>query len=784
MELPDRLVAAGELTLACPASGPWRLRWREPDWLGPLSFNVHRAGRRYCGLADTSDPSVLSLGAATRMPFCGSDDLGSYAGMCLNWEGPVRELELSARAYAQRPVIVFRIEARGEVPQIATGEYRDVSVAWPTFAPRLRSNGGLPAGARTYAHQVAEFALPVFGDHRATGFLFAPHRPAAVLPLMFIAPDGRTLLIAPLDHFHEQTIGVPRNQGDDVRCGWHGDLAEIPPRFATEMALWAAAGPRQALEEWCAFLRQRHATRPRSRYADEGVGKLSYWTDNGAVYYYRTEPGLDYTATLVKVVEQLRAAGVPVASLQIDSWFYPHENLRPISPEGTPIVPPSGAMRWEPRSDVFPEGIHDLRQRTGGLPLTLHSRHFSSRSPYFDRHACWRDGPYAHPCEASFYEMLMEQAAAWGAITYEQDWMAESFLGVRPLRAAAGRCRQWLEMMDTAARDRGLTLQFCMATPADFLQAATLTQVTSIRTSGDYRYLFDNGLNWVWFLHCNALARSLGLNPFKDVFLSHSDTSLAPGEPYAEIEALLAALSTGPVAIGDRIGATVRELVLRCCRADGVLVKPDVPIAAVDACFATNTFLHPAPLIGETYSGHPAGRWSYVATLHACQAKGPLAARVGLEALGAWQPTGPVLIYDWRRGSFARAEPGGGWSCQLDFQDWDYRVVCPLLPGEATVFGDVSKYATVADRHVARIQCRDGCLEMSVLDRPGTLVEVQGYAAEPPRRVDAWVPEAERSIARDSGDERWSWDSTGRWRVRIRVDSNGHTRLRVTLRDA
>ena len=151
-----------------------------------------------------------------------------------------------------------------------------------------------------------------------------------------------------------------------------------------------------------------------------------------------------------------------------------------------------------------------------------------------------------------------------------------------------------------------------MATPADFLQTVTLRQLTSIRTSGDYRYLFDNGLNWVWFLHVNALARALGLNAFKDVFISDR-----AAEPYAEVEALLAALSAGPVGIGDAIGAADRELVMRTCREDGVLVKPDVPLAAIDRCFLRHGHLTPSLLVGETYSGHAAQRWHYVVTLHA-----------------------------------------------------------------------------------------------------------------------------------------------------------------------
>jgi len=233
---------------------------------------------------------------------------------------------------------------------------------------------------------------------------------------------------------------------------------------------------------------------------------------------------------------------------------------------------------------------------------------------------------------------MMADAARWGAITYEQDWMVETFLGVRGLREQAGRARAWQEHLDAGAAAHGLHLQWCMATPADFFQTVTMRQLASIRTSGDYRYLFDNGLNWVWFLHTNALARALGLVPFKDVFLSHGATSMSDGEPYAEVEALLASLSAGPVGIGDQLGCTDRDLVMRTCREDGVLVKPDVPIAAVDQCFRANSFFEPSALIGECYSAHPAGRWVYVASFNAHRGKQPLDVRVELAALGESRP--------------------------------------------------------------------------------------------------------------------------------------------------
>ena len=153
------------------------------------------------------------------------------------------------------------------------------------------------------------------------------------------------------------------------------------------------------------------------------------------------------------------------------------------------------------------------------------------------------DGPYAVPTTPEAYERWLDQCLAWGVETFEHDWMVEVFFGVRWLRAVPGRARTWQEGIDRAARERGITIQWCMATPADFAQTVTLTQVTSVRTSGDHGYIATAGQLWAWFCTTNALARSLGLMPFKDVFRADPEVAGDNGEP----EALLSALSTGPV---------------------------------------------------------------------------------------------------------------------------------------------------------------------------------------------------------------------------------------------
>ena len=126
--------------------------------------------------------------------------------------------------------------------------------------------------------------------------------------------------------------------------------------FATTLAVWAGEGPRRVLEDWASALRRRHGTVRTGRYEDAVLARLSYWTDNGAAYWYRTHPGLDMPETLERAVAAVEEA-VPVASVELDSWFYPHEITRQVGDEGPDQVPPTGALLWEPREDVLPQGI-------------------------------------------------------------------------------------------------------------------------------------------------------------------------------------------------------------------------------------------------------------------------------------------------------------------------------------------------------------------------------------------------------------------------------------------
>jgi hypothetical protein len=759
-----RLEAAGGLALVSDEDG-LRVEWSEPDWLGPMGLELLVRGERFTG----ARPAEIR-------PSSGEDTLGSYQVWELVWRRPPLPLRTFVRAYRERALLVFRIEASEDLTGIATRVLDAPAISFPRLWTARRRAGGVAEGTLAFAHQYTEFALPSYSDASFGGFGLLPDRPALVAPLWLNAPDGRSLMLAPLDAFHEQAIAVPRDAeraGEGVRCGWHGDLDAVPRGFATELALFAGAGPRQLLEAWAAFLRARHGTRRPTRYADDVVGRLSYWTDNGAAYWYRVEPGADMPATLERVARSLREAEIPFRTFELDSWWYPHQIPRAVG-EGTPErVPPTGMLAWEPRPDVLPDGVAALAARIDA-PLVLHSRHFSSHSPYWERYDAWRDGEQAHPKSPEFFDHLLAQAASWGAVSYEQDWLVESWVGVRGLREAPGRARAWQEALDRAAAANGLSLVWCMATPADFFQTVTLERVVSIRTSGDYRYLVGGRVLWRWFLLNNALARAFGLWPFKDVFLSSPVGVGIDGDPHAEAEALLAALSAGPVGIGDRAGRSDRALVLRTCRADGVLVKPDAPIAAIERCYRGDALRDARILVGETYSDHPAGRFAYVASFHVGSAEGTAGARVALADLGDSAPTGPVIAYDWRSGTCAPLGPGDALDVALERQGWDLRVLAPVLPGEIALLGDVSMYACAGDRRVRDVRSREGALELDVLGAPGERVEIAAWSARAPASVEIGDVRADRKaegVRRDA--------ATGLLRVPLRVGPSGRARLRI-----
>ncbi|CAN5553573.1 hypothetical protein BH10ACT3_BH10ACT3_22670 [soil metagenome] len=282
------------------------------DWFGPAV--LQRAG----------EPLTLGEGTAIN----GVDDLGQWTATA--WLGVGRitagpnssRLDASVCAYEDEPILVFSLLAPvGIEADLATGTFEEPSVAWPAFSPLDRAENGVPEDAAAFGYQYMEFALPTSAGPNMEDWVRWPFRPPVMQPLMMVSERG-TVMLAPLDQFPEQVIAVPKDAesvADGVRCGWHGDLESVPRGFGTELAVIAGADARECLDRWAAILCRRAGTKRLARGIDRVGSKVSYWTDNGAAYWYRTEGGRDVTQTLEATLADLRDRDIPYDAVQLDS---------------------------------------------------------------------------------------------------------------------------------------------------------------------------------------------------------------------------------------------------------------------------------------------------------------------------------------------------------------------------------------------------------------------------------------------------------------------------------
>ncbi len=120
-----------------------------------------------------------------------------------------------------------------------------------------------------------------------------------------------------------------------------------------------------------------------------------------------------------------------------------------------------------------------------------------------------------------------------------------------------------------------------------------IPRVTQARVSDDYQtHISHPDSHFQWNIGVTSMfADALGMAPYKDVFWSSSNEPGAPSkapvmEPVSDREILIATLSTGPVTPGDAINYTNVKRIMRCCRQDGLILKPDRPITLIDPLVA------------------------------------------------------------------------------------------------------------------------------------------------------------------------------------------------------
>ena len=416
--------------------------------------------------------------------------------------------------------------------------------------------------------------------------------------LFDLAHRGETdvVILSPLSHFMATSLYQRKTSSDStLEYGVLGSISTIPANYMQSfMVFYSSHGINTGVQEWGKTMQQAFNRTNEHRLSDITVNYLGYYTNNGGYYYYNTEPGINYEETVVDVAHQLK---FPYHYMEFDSWWY-HKGTG------------GGVSEWRALPDVFPDGLVTVHHRLENIPLAAHNRWWAYDNVYKDKYAFALDEgakkalPYGND---SFWLDFFVEARGWGLVSYVQDWLAPQTLQFHPIHDDINLGEQWLKSMGKGADQNGINIQYCMSYPRHFLQALEIPRVTHARASIDYAVTLMNHEQSQWNIGITSMIiDALGIAPFKDVLWT---TSVEPGSPYSsnaservpDRQILIATLSTGPVAVGDGINFTNIERLMRCCRQDGLILKPDRALTTINELVADWALNGDKPQ-GELYS--------------------------------------------------------------------------------------------------------------------------------------------------------------------------------------
>jgi hypothetical protein len=494
-------------------------------------------------------------------------------------------------------------------------------------------------------------------------------------PWLFFDSDANTFLLSPASDFMIASTTLGTDQA--IASGIDSRIATLPRGFSQQTLLVVGHGIGRTFDTWGHALTDLQGKSRPANDADLSLNYLGYWTDNGATYYYNFEPDLGYEGTLLAVRDEFAQAGLTLGYLQLDSWFYPK----------------GGSADWRDRSGgiyeyvadamLFADGLTAFQQQLG-LPLLTHARWIDPQSPYRQQYEI--SGNVS--IDPLYWDAIAGYLQNAGVVTYEQDWLgaqAQTAFNLHDPNA-------FMDEMARAMSQNGLTMQYCMALPRHYLQTSRYDNITTIRASND-RF----GRNrWNEFLYASRLAGALGVWPWSDVFMSSETDNL-----------LVSTLSAGPVGVGDRIGSLNTANLLHAVRGDGVIVKPDAPLAPIDQTIINDAGGLGTPMIAATYTDFDASRALYIfgynRTTDAPATFTP--ASLGL--------SGPVFIYNYFNHSGTVADGGAAFSEPI-VNGHAYYIVVPIGPSGIGFLGDAGQFVSLGKKRIASVR-DDGALEATVI---------------------------------------------------------------------
>ena len=547
-------------------------------------------------------------------------------------------------------------------------------------------------------------------------------------PWTFFDSSSQTFILSPATNF--MTAHTSFGPQNELTSGISPKIAFLPQGFTHRTMLVIGEGINRTFDDWgTALTNLSGKVRPRND-ADITLNQLGYWTDNGAAYYYHSDPNRNYQETLSAVKAEYDSKGIALGYIQLDSWFYPKGAGADWNDHSGGIYEYSGATQ------LFGAGLGGFR-RNLGTPLMTHARWIDASSPYRQQYQI--SGNVA--IDPRYWADVARYLKDNGVATYEQDWLSDRAQPEFNLTDPDA----FLDNMSAELARQNLGIQYCMATTRHFLQASRYNNVTSIRASQDH----FSPRRWKEFLYASRLASAVGVWPFTDVFMSTEIGNL-----------ILSTLSAGPVGVGDPLGNAASANLLQTVRADGVIVKPDVPLAPIDRSYQEEARSAGAPVISSTYSEFNGIRTYYVFSWP----QGPdEAAGFRLSDLGLTQS---AYLYDYVAGVGHVANSDD--PLTAPFTDgWSFLVAAPIGRSGIAILGDTGHFVGMGKKRVTDFS-DDGTVHLTLAFAAGEASRtIHGYSSDAP----VVAPES-YAVVYDA--------ATGRFTIELKPGDNGTASIQLS----
>ncbi|CAE7747552.1 unnamed protein product [Symbiodinium sp. CCMP2592] len=662
-------------------------------------------------VGNLSSQSGLVLLSRARTP--GRDALGGYVSEQMIWgrsdtKRPI--MHASIRAYDDDPSFLVFEQFFPEDVRVDAAKWGTKLAAPVTLFPSFKSQG--------HAGDLDCFAYHgVFPQMRNCNLAnYTPtHQGGAPLVLYNATASSRPMTVfAPLTTPKAQHMFA----GDKlIGAGVKGTVPFIPSGWKQTFILSAGFGVLDGMMVWGDRMLKFTGKQRADMYRDDVVGSIGFWTDNGGYYHYATGSNETYEEVLPKVKEYHDSLGIPFKHWQFDSWFYPKDGK--VDPGGG-----GGAVvNWTALPSVFPHGMAYIQSKLG-VPMVMHNRQWSPTSDYVKHEPFkWYASPKAAVPEdpEAFFRWFFTQQEGWGLAMYEQDWMCTEYDNVEALQTNISMGDLWLHGMAAGAESSGRTVQYCMPYAYDVLSASAYPAVTNARATDDYI-----GRDKQWAIGATSMFYwAIGILPFKDGFYSSNlqqvGGQVVGPETAPNRAALMAVLSGAMVGPMDGIYLLNFTRVMSTCRADGKVLKPDLPIMPLESCF--NAGVDPAGCHNYfSYSDLPgAGRNFYL-----------FMDRPGQLQLRDVMPAGPgasaYAVYDWYGRTLAwldAAAPESAFSVPGGYENHSYALLAPVIRSSGwALIGERAKLVPTSSHRFRVLDAKSGMLSVEVNGVAGEAVEV------------------------------------------------------------